>query len=275
MTQSIITIVTCTHNCADTLAKTIESVLMQTYQRVEHLFIDGGSTDGTLDIIRQYYKNPKLISEQDRGVYDAFNKGLKLAGGDIVGFLHSGDSFADKLCLERIASAFVDNDIDYYCSKMLICDVTTGKPFAVLGSKPHKPTWKDQLYSSTYYAHPTYYCRKEIIHKVGYFDLQYKIGGDIDWLIRLEKTTNHFWFDDRPMVLFRGDGGLSAKHNFTGLFEEFFIKKKHYGLSASLLFFFCYHLFRRSVRWILNKLKLHSLIEYSRRKIITLHSTDK
>lgn len=267
-----ITIITCTFNSAANLRETLESVKQQTHQNFEHLFIDGGSTDKTLDIIKEYYYSPTMIVGKDKCLYDAFNKGLENASGQIIGFLHSDDILFDDRALERIATAFTNNEIGYYCSRMEICDQKLQVPFAILGAAPHKQTFKDQLYSSTYFAHPTYYCRKEIVEKVGKFNLKYKVATDIDWLYRLEDIAAKFYFDPQILVKFRGEGGESARKYFTGLKEEFFIRLKTEKFSPTFYLVYVYHFLRRVVRFILEKFRLFSLIKISRKIIIKLRT---
>ncbi|MFA5109101.1 MAG: glycosyltransferase family 2 protein [Patescibacteria group bacterium] len=268
MNNPKITIITCTYNSARHLRATLNSVKEQTYRNFEHLFIDGGSTDDTLNIIREYYKEPTLVSGRDKGLYEAFNKGLNNAKGQIIGFLHSDDVFFDKKSLERVATAFLNPDIDYYCSRMIICDEELEKPFALLGAAPHRQTGRDQLYSSTYFAHPTYYCKREIIERVGKFDLRYTVAADIDWLYRLEQTTNRFYFDPLPLVKFRGKGGTSARRYFVGLSEEMAIRLKNEKPSLIFFLIYGYHYWRRGTRFILEKLKLFRLVDAIREIII-------
>lgn len=265
-----ITIITCTLNSEKYLKETINSVKNQNYQNFEHLFIDGGSTDNTISIIKNEYQNPRLITGKDESLYDAFNKGLHNAKGRIIGFLNSDDTLTDKHCLTRIINAFKDNPIDYYCSRMKIFDAKLKNQFSILGQNPHKPTFKDQLFSSTYFAHPTYYCKKEIINKVGEYDLNYKVASDIDWLYRLEKMTKNFYFDPTPLINFRGEVGMAARKCFTGLKEEFLIRQKYEKLSLHLTIIYCYHFLRRTIRYILEKLKLKKIINLSRKIIIKL-----
>jgi glycosyltransferase len=265
-----ITIITCTFNSATNLRDTLESVKKQSYQNFEHLFIDGGSSDKTLEIIKEYYASPVMIIGQDKSLYDAFNKGLENASGQIVGFLHSDDALFDDRALERIAASFANDEIDYYCSRMEICDQKLEIPFALLGAAPHKQTFKDQLYSSTYFAHPTYYCKKEITQQVGKFNLKYKVAADIDWLYRLEQITNRFYFDRQILVKFRGEGGLSAGRYFTGLKEEFFIRLKTEKFSPTFYLVYGYHFLRRIVRFILEKFGLFGLIKIARKTILKL-----
>lgn len=270
MTGPLITIITCTLNSARYLEENIKSIKNQTYENIEHLFIDGESSDETINIIKSYYQNPSLIISRDKCLYDAFNKGLNNAKGEIVGFLNSDDVLADHEAIERIANAFTSNEIDYYCSKMIIFDGELKNSFAILGASPHRQTIKDQLYSSTYFAHPTYYCKKGVIKKIGEFNLKYKIAADIDWLYRLEKITNKFYFDEKPLIKFRGEGGTSAKKYFLGLKEEFIIRKNIEGSSLKLYLIYAYHFLRRVTRYILEKLKLNKIIYYIRKILMKL-----
>lgn len=270
MLKPRITIITCTLNSEKYIRETIKSVKSQSYQNFEHLFIDGNSNDKTIEIIASEYENPTIIVGKDKSLYDAFNKGLHNASGDVIGFLNSDDILADNKCLERIARAFQNEEIDYYCSKMEIYDEKLNNRFAILGQSPHKATLKDQLYSSTYFAHPTYYCKKDTIAKVGDFNLKYKVASDIDWLYRLEKVTNRFYFDSRVLVKFRGEVGAAAKNYFTGLREEFVIRKEHVGLTLKLAIVYTYHFKRRYVRFVLEKLGLSNLIDNIRKPIIKL-----
>jgi glycosyltransferase involved in cell wall biosynthesis len=270
MEQLKITIITCTLNSAAHLTETIESVKKQSYQNFEHLFIDGGSSDQTIEIIKSFYPEANLIIKQKNGAYDAFNKGMESASGQVIGFLHSDDILFDNQALERIALAFSNQEIDYYCSRMLIYDKDLKSSFAILGASPHRQSFKDQLYSSTYFAHPTYYCKKEIIQKVGKFNTKYQIAADIDWLYRLEKISDSFFFDPKPLVKFRGEGGLSANRYFTGLKEEFKIRIKNEGISFVLIIIYGYHLMRRLIRFTLETIKLNKAIGFFRKIIIKL-----
>ena len=108
-----ISLITAVFNNRATLAEALDSALSQTHDEVELIVIDGGSTDGTLDVLRSYDNRlAVLLSEPDQGIYDALNKGIKRASGDVVGFLHSDDLFADVIVLERVVAAFSDLQVD-------------------------------------------------------------------------------------------------------------------------------------------------------------------
>jgi len=262
-----VSIITCTLDSEKYLAQCLESVKAQTYKNIEHIFVDGESTDQTLNIIKKYYLRPIIISRKPQGIYDALNSGLELATGEVVGILHSDDLYYDKQCLARIADSFQKNhQLAYYCSKMIIHDENLETPFAVLGARPHKQTLRDQLYSSTYFAHPTYYLSRAILNKVGKYNVEYKIAADIDWLIRLEKLNLSFYFDNKPLIKFRSSG-RSVKKYFLALREEFIIRKRLEGLSINLILVYIYHFARRFIRYILEFLGLDVFVALGRKAI--------
>jgi glycosyltransferase involved in cell wall biosynthesis len=264
-----ISIITCTNNSEQYLSAMLNSVQQQAYRQIEHIFVDNCSTDQTLAMIDNYHTdNPDIsvviISEPDLGIYDALNKGMTVATGDVIGILHSDDVFSDQDCLVRIAKSFMsDAKLDFYCSRMAIYNQDLTQQFAVLGAAPHQQTLREKLYSSTYYAHPTYYCRREIITRVGKYDLQYTLAADIDWLMRLEHLHLNYYFDDRPLIKFRAVGS-SAQRYFTALAEEFLIRIKYEGLSVNLLVLYGYHFVRRVLRFLLAWCGLNNLIVYAR-----------
>ncbi len=255
-----ISIITCVYNSSEFLHECLMSVKSQKYKNIEHLFIDGGSRDDTIEIIRSFYESPIIIKQEGKGLYDAINHGLAAATGNVIGFLHSDDLFYDESAVSRIASSYEDIEgLDYYCSKMVIFDNNSGQEYAILGAAPHKQTFNEQLYSSTYYAHPTYYCTRETINRVGYYNTGYEIASDIDWLIRLEKLNLKFYFDKTPLVKLRNTGKSGTRY-FLAICEEFQVRAKHEGISFSLLLIYFYHFSRRTVSYILTWLKLNFLV---------------
>lgn len=181
-----ISVVTTTFNSGRTVRHTIESLLSQTYEDFEHIIIDGGSNDDTLDIIMEmeprYKGRLKWISEPDKGIYDAMNKGIRMATGDVVGLLNSDDFYSSKNVLGNIAKAkdedwdAVYGDVHYVNAKDL------DRCVRYYSSKGFSP-WKMRL--GYIPAHPSFYCKKEIYEKYGTFDTSYKIAGDFDLLLRL------------------------------------------------------------------------------------------
>lgn len=181
-----VSIVTATWNRAETIRSTIESILSQKYQDWEHIIIDGESTDNTLDIIEEYrarYNGRlKLVSEPDNGIYDAMNKGLHMADGDVIGILNSDDFFADSNSLTRVVEALSDASLDAVYGDCNIVDShNLSKTIRRYNSAGFR-RWKMRLGYMP--AHPTLYCRKEIFDRIGDFDTSFKIAADFDWLLR-------------------------------------------------------------------------------------------
>lgn len=176
-------IVTAVFNRADTIADALASVQAQSYGPVEHLIQDGGSTDGTLDVIRASdTENTQLVSEPDSGIYDAINKGVSRASGDVVGLMHSDDFFAHDRVLERIADIFQDRDIDgVYGDLDYVSADNTGKVIRHWRSGPYR---RDLLRRGWMPPHPTLYLRREVFETWGLYDPDFRIAADYDAMLR-------------------------------------------------------------------------------------------
>ena len=155
-----ISIITVTYNSAATLEQTILSVLDQSYQNIEYVILDGGSTDETLQIIEKYKtKISKFISEKDNGLYDALNKGIDLASGDIIGFLHSDDFYIDNTIIDQYAKTFIKNHSDAVYSDLFYVDRNdTNKIIRKWKSGNHKP---NSFLHGWMPPHPTFFVKKE------------------------------------------------------------------------------------------------------------------
>jgi glycosyltransferase len=228
-----ISIITVCYNRKDTIAKAIESVLGQSFYNIEYIIIDGKSTDGTKEIIESYKQHlSQYISESDNGMYDAINKGLKLATGDIVGLMHSDDEFYDNNVLKRIAARFVDNqNIDgvygdgIYVSNDSEQRIIRDRIGGVFSINRIKRGWLP--------LHPTVYLKKSIIDKHGFYSLDFKIASDTEFLLRylyLHKIKMSYI---NSYIVKMRIGGMST--NWRGivnvLFEDYQIYKFH-GLTA-------------------------------------------
>lgn len=183
-----ISIITATYNSGKTIRDTLSSVLNQSYKNYELIIKDGGSNDNTVEICREYENifegRLKVISEPDKGIYDAMNRGIDNASGDIVGILNSDDFYTSDDILDRIAKEFSANkDLD-----------------AIYGDihfvSPDNLTKCTRYYSSSYFrpsllrfgfmpAHPSFYVRKEVYDKYGLYDLQFRTSSDFEWIVRL------------------------------------------------------------------------------------------
>jgi len=179
----LVSIITVVFNNKDTIESTIKSVLGQTYKNIEYIVVDGGSTDGTVDVIKKYDKYiSKWVSEPDNGIYDAMNKGLKLATGDIVGFLNADDVLNSNDCISAIVKTFEENDVD-----------------AVYGDNVHSDRnnlnkivryWDAKEYDVNNFKkgwmppHPLFCAKKQIYNKYGYYRTDLKIAADYELMFR-------------------------------------------------------------------------------------------
>lgn len=185
----MISIITATFNSAKTLKDTIQSVLRQTNKDFEYLIIDGGSTDETIDIVKSYESEfsgrLKWVSEKDQGIYDAMNKGIKMASGDVVGILNSDDYFTSDDILQTVDNAFKSHEIDaIYGDIHFIRDGNPQKCIRYYSSRMFTPFW---LRFGFMPAHPSFYCKREVFEKAGLYSLDYKIGADYEMMVRLFK----------------------------------------------------------------------------------------
>ena len=182
-----ISIVTATFNSGTTLSDTLRSLLAQTHTDFELIVADGGSTDNTADIIREFAprfgKRLHWFSEPDRGLYDAMNKGIARATGEVVGILNSDDFYTDERVLARVADALADPQIDAcYGDVHYVAPGDLQTMTRYYSSRPFRP-WMMRLGFMP--AHPSFYCRRACYTQFGTFDLNYKVAADFELLLRL------------------------------------------------------------------------------------------
>lgn len=182
-----ISIITATYNSGSTLRDTLESVLRQTYCDYEHLIIDGGSRDNTLELVREYEPRYggrlRWVSEPDRGIYDAMNKGIRLATGDVVGLLNSDDFYTSDNVLENVARVMSAPTVDaVYGDVHYVNEKDLNKCIRYYTSRPFRRGWMRFGFMP---AHPSFYCRKTVYERYGVFDLTYKVAADFENLLRL------------------------------------------------------------------------------------------
>jgi len=203
-----VSVITVVFNAKNTIAQTIESVLSQTYKNIEHIVIDGGSTDGTLSIIQKYRdKIAKFISKPDQGIYDAMNKGILLASGKVVGFLNADDMFYDKNVIQRVALSFDNNDIDcIYGNLVYVSCKNIDRITRCWESKE----FCDGLFQKSWTpAHPTFYCKKNIYERFGLYRTDFKIAADVELMYRfLQKNHVRSKYINADFVRMR-DSGVS------------------------------------------------------------------
>jgi glycosyltransferase len=178
-----VSIITVVWNNAETIKDAIDSVLCQTYENIEYIVIDGASTDGTVEIVQGYGdKISKFISKKDKGIYDAMNKGIGLATGDIVGILNSDDFYKSNDVLDIVADEFMSKGIDCLYGDLEYVDANdTEKIVRYWQSKE----FKDGLFQKGWHpAHPTFFIRREFYDKHGIFNLDFKISADYEIMLR-------------------------------------------------------------------------------------------
>jgi glycosyltransferase involved in cell wall biosynthesis len=178
-------IITASFNNQSTIKETIESVLSQSYPSIEYIIIDGNSTDHTRQIIESYSgKISKYLSEPDKGIYDALNKGIALASGDIIGFLHADDTYSNSGILAKVASEFTQShhlwavygDLQFVSQK---------DPSNVIRSWTSQPFNISLLAKGWMPPHPTLFLKKDIYQQFGIFNTNYKIAADYDFILRI------------------------------------------------------------------------------------------
>lgn len=189
----MISIITATYNSATTIRSTIESLLNQSFADWQHIIVDGASKDNTLEIIEEYRKEYGdrliILSERDKGLYDAMNKGLKLATGEIVGILNSDDFYTSNDILEKVNQAFERNpslDAVYGDIHFVAPDDLT-KPVRYYSSASFK---RSRMTMGFMPAHPSFYCRRELFEKYGDFDIGFRIAADFELLFRFIYVNN-------------------------------------------------------------------------------------
>ena len=246
MFQPKLSIITIVYNNARDIERTMLSVLDQTYPNIEYVVIDGGSTDGTLAIIKKYESRiTKLVSEKDEGIYDAMNKGLAIATGDYVLFMNSGDELYNK---DTVTSVFAtaDNADIYYGETEMINDAGEN-----LGQRRHKApaqlSWRSFKYGMSV-SHQAIYIKRSLTQP---YDREYQLSADIDWIInaikKAKKIANVNQYVAKYLV-----GGMSKKKHRQSLKERFEIMKHHYGLVPTL-FNHIVIAFNLGWYWVLNR----------------------
>lgn len=229
-----VSIVTVVWNNKDTIKYAIESVLSQTYPNVEYIIIDGASTDGTIDVIKGYgNKINKFISEPDHGIYDAMNKGLKLATGDVIGILNSDDMYINNHIIEKIVKIFELHNVDsLFADLVFVRSDNLERTIRYYDSSKCLPNnFKKALYP----AHPTFFVKREIYEKYGYFKTDYKIAADFDLMARFLYTHNiSYYYLQEPIIKMRiGGVSTSLKSLYINTIEQLRVCKEN-GIKTNI-----------------------------------------
>ena len=212
-----ISIITATYNSEKTLRDTLDSILAQTYADIESIIVDGASRDGTMDIVREY--EPRFegrmhwISEPDKGIYDAMNKGIKMASGDVIGVLNSDDFYHDERVVADIADAFTQKNVECVYGNLVFIDVNDkNNTLRIWKGSQHEC---GSFLHGWHPAHPTFYVKSIWFERFGAYKLQYAVSADFELMLRfIEKGQIRNAYIDRYFVKMRM-GGESTKsiHN--------------------------------------------------------------
>ena len=208
-----ISVITATFNSGKTVRDTIESVLRQTYKDIEYIIVDGQSKDDTLEIVRSYEsqfgERIRYVSEPDKGIYDAMNKGIAMATGDIIGILNSDDFYTSDDVLEQVARVMSDAEVDaVYGDVHYVNDDHLDKCVRYYTSRPFHRSWMRFGFMP---AHPSFYCRRKIYEKYGVFDTSYKVAADFENLLRLIFVNRiHIKYISTDFVTMRMGGASSS-----------------------------------------------------------------
>lgn len=247
-----LTIITAVYNGASTIRDTIDSVLTQNVNDIEYIIVDGMSIDGTADIVESYDdKRIKYIREPDRGIYDAMNKGIRSAAGDVIGIINSDDFYVPGI-LNEIMSYFAQySDVDIIHGNTFDVD----QKGRVKISKPHN---LDSLKYGMTLRHPTCFVKKNIYKKIWLFDQQFHIAADYDFLLRCYMQWTKFFYVDKVFVRFRR-GGISDTNRIESCREQTAVRKKNkcrYIILVSIV------LFVRQWKWLVVSLPLSLLLKF-------------
>ena len=201
-----LSLITVTYNSSKTLTDTLQSVLSQTYSDIEYIIVDGASKDNTVSIIKEYEPQflgqMKWISERDKGLYDAMNKGIRMATGDVVGILNSDDLFMDEKVLADVAAAFDEQTDAIFGNLYFVNQEDVNQIVRVWKGSPYR-----SFKSGWHPAHPTFYVRREVYEKYGGFDTTFDVSADFELMLRLiEKHGIRTKYLDRYMVKMRMGG---------------------------------------------------------------------
>jgi len=255
----LITVITVVLNGEKTLEETIKSVISQTYPNVEYIIIDGGSTDGTLDIIKKYEDYIDYwVSEPDKGIYDAMNKGIVISFGEWLNMLNSGDLYYNSMVIENIYTKEIDTDV-YGIAGSWVCDYE-GNIFLYLPN-PYKMLEKPGWHIN----HQAFFYRK-ITHKIlGLYSTDYELTSDHEYFLRL--LVNKLRITTHNSILIKFDLNQNLSDSVKSKWEDFLIRKKYLGFNLKGLIISFFTIFKLNIRKFLEKIGLKSVvILYRKRK---------
>lgn len=243
----VFSIITCTYNAESVLQRTLDSVLEQTYSHVEHIIVDGASTDATLDMVEAYKQKSdaedwchevRVKSEPDRGLYNAMNKGIQRATGQYVLFLNAGDTFPSADTLELVAESVGEGEEPpavLYGDTDVVDDEGRFLRHRRL-SPPRRLTWRSFM-KGMLVCHQAFYARTDLAKATPY-DLHYRFSADVDWCIRIMRLARRRRLPMRnvgAVVVNFLDGGMTTTNHRASLKERFHVMAHHYGFVPTVI----------------------------------------
>ena len=207
-----VSIITVVFNGAKYIRSAIQSILSQDYDNIEYIVIDGGSIDGTVDIVKEYQdKISVFISEPDEGIYDAMNKGIALATGNVIGILNSDDFYIDEFVIEKVVKEFEEKNVDsVYADLVYVEPKNLNKTVRYYDSSKFNPSKFSYGWMP---AHPTFFVKKDTYEKHGVFRTDLKIAADFDILIRFLLTHKISYSYMQEVLVKMRVGGVSTSFN--------------------------------------------------------------
>lgn len=236
-------IITCTWNSANFLAESIQSVLGQDYPFFEYIFVDGGSTDGTLEIIDKVPGNVTLLENVSGGISKAMNAGIKIATGEVIAHLHSDDYYAHAQVLSRVATAFESSENDWLFGRCLT--QIDGKRIAENYQVPQYSYRR--LCKGNFIPHPSTFVRRSLFARLGVFDESIKYAMDYDLWLRFGHVATPSQLDEHLAVFRCHAGSLSSANRLASFQDDFQVRMRHVGRAPwSIAYHWAHYLVRRN-----------------------------
>lgn len=241
MNRPTFSIVTCTWNSAATLADTLASVQGQTCRDVEHVFVDGGSTDGTLEMIAAYPGRKRVLRDVGGGISRAMNCGIEAAGGDYVAHLHADDYYVDGDVLATVAERFARERVDWvFGTVQVLKDGRMIPPYRLVPF-----SYRGYVAGRASVPHPAVFIRRSVFGRVGMFDETLKYAMDIDLWLRLGQVARPATVD-RPLTVFRDHAGsVSSANRVKARREEFMVRRRYMAQAPVAFGIYCLRYLKR------------------------------
>lgn len=240
-----LSVITVTYNAETTLESTLKSVAEQSFRNIEHILVDGASTDGTLDLIKSHTGyNLRWISEPDNGLYDAMNRGIDMAEGEYLCFLNAGDSFFSEKSVEQIFDLPEGSNPDIIYGETAIVD-REGKFLYMRQHKAPQKLTADSFKKGMLVCHQAFIVKREIADR---YDLSYQFSSDFDWAIRMIKKSDEIFNRELTLINYLNEG-VTTQNRWKSLWERYTIMVKQWGHLSTLLHHTLF-VARGLIRWI-------------------------